>query len=246
MANPKNASFGLVPSAAVKALPAEDRKLFLRSTSHESFAGKRPAIARSCLKCCSQSLGEIHKIGQQRTQHAGIQLKTAELHNRNMCEYTFSYKENPLLGAGINRQLAESFRDGNRSTKPPLRIPLGTSTYLEAFGGVPSRRDMRHARKRLFEPPADRRAEDSLGFGSAKSSETRSMSHQGYGNFPSDMMDKSSHRIVKDNLGPRFGSKAIFRTTYQASYKPQTAPADFCQPLMRSQVKFSYGPGPAT
>eukprot|EP00434_Breviolum_minutum_P030225 symbB.v1.2.026733.t1/scaffold2694.1/size91562/9 len=150
MANPKNASFGLVPSAAVKALPAEDRKLFLRSTSHESFAGKRPAIARSCLKCCSQSLGEIHKIGQQRTQHAGIQLKTAELHNRNMCEYTFSYKENPLLGA-------ESFRDGNRSTKPPLRIPLGTSTYLEAFGGVPSRRDMRHARKRLFEPPADRR-----------------------------------------------------------------------------------------
>ena len=26
----------------------------------------------------------------------------------------------------------------------------------------------------------------------------RSMSHQGYGNFPSDVMDKSSHRIVKE------------------------------------------------
>ncbi|CAK9062788.1 Uncharacterized protein SCF082_LOCUS32643, partial [Durusdinium trenchii] len=57
------------------------------------------------------------------TLHAGLQLKVAELHNRNMCEYTYNFKENPLLGAGINRQLAESFRDGNRSTKPPLAVP---------------------------------------------------------------------------------------------------------------------------
>eukprot|EP00438_Fugacium_kawagutii_P000924 Skav211599 [mRNA] locus=scaffold2962:79556:80457:- [translate_table: standard] len=117
MANPKNASFGLVPSAAVKSLPAEHRKLFLKTTSNESFAGKRPTVARSCLKCC--------------TVHAGVPLKTAELHNRNMCEYTYSYKTNPLLGASINRELAESFRDGSRSTKPPLPVPLGKSSYSE-------------------------------------------------------------------------------------------------------------------
>ncbi|CAL1168100.1 unnamed protein product [Cladocopium goreaui] len=232
MANPKNASFGLVPSTAVRALPAEDRKLFLKSTSQESFAAKRPSVARSCLKCCSQSLGEIHEIGQRRTKNAGIPLPTAELHNRNMCEYTFSYKENPLLGASINRELAESFRDGNRSTKPPL----------PAFGHVPSRRQMRHARKRMFEPPVDRRAEESLCFGSTKSSETRSASHQGHGSLPLDMVESSPHWTVKDTLGPRLGSGEAFRTTYQVSYKPQTAPADFWKPVLRSQVKFSWLP----
>ncbi|CAL1168103.1 unnamed protein product [Cladocopium goreaui] len=216
MANPKNASFGLVPSTAVRALPAEDRKLFLKSTSQESFAAKRPSVARSCLKCCSQSLGEIHEIGQRRTKNAGIPLPTAELHNRNMCEYTFSYKENPLLGASINRELAESFRDGNRSTKPPL----------PAFGHVPSRRQMRHARKRMFEPPVDR----------------RSASHQGHGSLPLDMVESSPHWTVKDTLGPRLGSGEAFRTTYQVSYKPQTAPADFWKPVLRSQVKFSWLP----
>eukprot|EP00913_Durusdinium_trenchii_P027870 g26132.t1 len=123
-----------------------------RTASRESFAAKRLPVPRSCLKCCTQSLGEIHCIGERRTLHAGLQLKVAELHNRNMCEYTYNFKENPLLGAGINRQLAESFRDGNRSTKPPLAFT------------APSRQDLRHARLRPGVPEY-RRAEDSLGFG---------------------------------------------------------------------------------
>ena len=52
----------------------------------------------------------------------------------------------------------------------PLR--LGGSAYSEAFGSPPSRRDLRRALVRC-EVPKDRRVNETLGFGTGKSSETR-------------------------------------------------------------------------
>ncbi|CAJ1339194.1 unnamed protein product [Effrenium voratum] len=135
----------------------------------------------------------------------------------------------------MNRQLAKSFRDGNRSTKPSLPIPLGNSSYSEAFSGL-SKRDLRRARQRATVPEQGR-SEDSLGFGSKKSSETRSASHHCHEKLPVDRIDTTRQK-AKDSLGPRSGSYAV-RTTYQESFKPQSAP-DYYRPVRSSQVKFSW------
>ncbi|CAE7466111.1 unnamed protein product [Symbiodinium natans] len=125
----KNVSTGIAP---VQSLPPTDRKLFLRSTSQESFAGQRHPAPRSCLKYSSQGLGQILYVGQKRTIHAGVPQKVAELAQRSMCEYTSNFREAPLLGASVNRQLAESFRDANRSSQKPAPIPSVKSSYAEA------------------------------------------------------------------------------------------------------------------
>eukprot|EP00440_Ansanella_granifera_P056773 gb/GFBE01061536.1/.p1 GENE.gb/GFBE01061536.1/~~gb/GFBE01061536.1/.p1 ORF type:complete len:262 (+),score=39.54 gb/GFBE01061536.1/:1-786(+) len=218
-----NASFGVMVSPdAGLAVSQEERRLFYRTSSEQALPPRKlPALART------ENVSDVHGIGQKRTPHLGVRLNVAKLQDRSICAYTENFHEHPLGDASTNTQLAAVFKGVKKHVSQPN---LGGKTaYAEAFGARPSRREMKSASKRA-KVPKQPRARDTLGFGSDKSTETRSHTHCLHGPMPSEMSASCERWVVKETLGlPIDSIQEAYRTQYQHEFKPSTAPSEMCR-----------------
>lgn len=217
-----NDSWGVTVSSKsiANALSADDRRLFFESSNQRHFKGKNISrIGRP------ENINEVFEIGNRRTKNLGVRLKVAELQDRSNCAYNEFFREHPLGDANANYELAKIFRrDSKHASLPNLG---GKSSYGDAHGSRPSRREIRNSSKRA-KVPEWTPAEASIQFGSKTSTETSSWAHTKHSSPPANRKPERNQPI-KETLGPTnvavHSIPEAWQTASQLAYKPKTAPA---------------------
>jgi len=147
---PKNASFGVFPSAsAVMSVSTTDRnKVYFASTHKAQFSwasGTMPEEDRA------ENFDQIHSVGKKNTKYMKFHPSRAPLVDRTACKYNQEFTAKPLGDCETNRALAENFKNGgmSRSSSSPF---LGLkSSYMETFAGH-APENMRAAKQKSCAP----------------------------------------------------------------------------------------------
>lgn len=129
---PKNASFGVFPSAsAVKSVSTKDlNKVYFTTAAQSQFtweSGTMPPEDRT------ENFDQIHSVGKKHTKYMKFQPSKAPLVDRTACRYNQEFTSKPLGDCETNNALAKNFKTGGASRSSSTPMLSVTSSYMDTF-----------------------------------------------------------------------------------------------------------------
>lgn len=107
----------------------EIRKLYFSTTSSRDVPGRVSTEEER-----GENFYDVHGIGQRTSKYMDYQMKTAPLIQRSACSHTSQFVPMVLGDNVVNRQLADSFKEGWQAGKGPSLAPMtANSVSFEDF-----------------------------------------------------------------------------------------------------------------